>query len=71
MMQYPLVYMFIWIIPTAIRIYHATGGGQTPLYLNILDKVCIPARVRVCAERQLTSAGVHCSARPRRRCGVR
>ncbi|KAL0634756.1 hypothetical protein Q9L58_006273 [Maublancomyces gigas] len=41
MMQYPLAYMFIWIIPTSIRIYHATGGGQAPLYLNILDKGCI------------------------------
>lgn len=39
MMQYPLVYMFIWIIPTALRIYHATAGKQGPLSLIVIDKV--------------------------------
>lgn len=56
MMQYPLVYMFIWIIPTAIRIYHATGGGQAPLYINILDKVCSCTFLPRAARRQLTAS---------------
>ncbi|PKX97867.1 uncharacterized protein P174DRAFT_362277 [Aspergillus novofumigatus IBT 16806] len=41
MMLYPTVYMMIWIIPTAIRIYQSTAKRPVPLSINILDKVCI------------------------------
>ncbi|KAE8440800.1 hypothetical protein EG329_006556 [Mollisiaceae sp. DMI_Dod_QoI] len=41
MMTYPLVYMFIWTIPTAIRIYQATTGESAPFGVGTVDKSCI------------------------------
>jgi len=41
MMVYPLVYMFIWITPTAIRIYQATTGKSAPFAIGTIDKACI------------------------------
>ena len=39
MMTYPLVYMLIWTIPTAIRIYQATTSRPAPTPVATLDKV--------------------------------
>ena len=39
MMMYPVLYMLIWTIPTAIRIYQETSGHSTPLGINCVDKV--------------------------------
>lgn len=39
MMMYPVLYMLIWTIPTAIRIYQGTSGHSTPLGINCVDKV--------------------------------
>jgi hypothetical protein len=39
MMTYPLIYMAIWSIPTAIRIYQATTGHAAPTPVATLDKV--------------------------------
>lgn len=41
MLAYPLVYMLIWIIPTAIRIYQATTGKSAPFPIATVDKACI------------------------------
>ncbi|KAE9381377.1 hypothetical protein N431DRAFT_539044 [Stipitochalara longipes BDJ] len=41
MMTYPLVYMFIWTIPTAIRIYQVTKGKSAPFGIGTVDKSCI------------------------------
>jgi hypothetical protein len=40
MMTYPLVYMLIWSIPTAIRIYQASTGKAAPTPVATVDKVC-------------------------------
>jgi hypothetical protein len=42
MMTYPLVYMLIWTIPTAIRIYQATTSRPAPTPVATLDKVSSP-----------------------------
>lgn len=41
MMIYPLVYVLIWIIPTAIRIYQASTGKKAPFWIATIDKVNI------------------------------
>ncbi|KAJ0422214.1 G protein-coupled glucose receptor regulating Gpa2-domain-containing protein [Aspergillus carlsbadensis] len=41
MMIYPTVYALIWVIPTAVRIYHGTTGRQAPVALSIIDNSCI------------------------------
>ncbi|KAL2795419.1 G protein-coupled glucose receptor regulating Gpa2-domain-containing protein [Aspergillus keveii] len=41
MMIYPTVYALIWVIPTAVRIYHGTTGRQAPVALSIIDNACI------------------------------
>jgi len=43
MLIYPLVYMVIWTIPTAIRIYQATTGKAAPFGIGTVDKICFPA----------------------------
>lgn len=40
MMTYPLIYMFIWSIPTSIRIYQASTGKAAPTPVATVDKVC-------------------------------
>jgi hypothetical protein len=42
MMSYPLVYMFIWTIPTAIRIYQSVTGKPAPFGITVVDKVWLP-----------------------------
>jgi hypothetical protein len=39
MMIYPTVYALIWVIPTAVRIYHGTTGRHAPVALSIIDNV--------------------------------
>lgn len=39
MMTYPIAYMLIWIIPTAIRIYQTTTGKHAPFGIATVDKV--------------------------------
>ncbi|OAA58719.1 Glucose receptor Git3 [Cordyceps fumosorosea ARSEF 2679] len=39
MMLYPLVYMLIWALPTAIRIYQAVSGHSAPFSVATVDKV--------------------------------
>ena len=39
MMYYPLVYMLIWTIPTAIRIYQSVTGTPAPFGIATVDKV--------------------------------
>ncbi|KAF1993243.1 hypothetical protein P154DRAFT_503807 [Amniculicola lignicola CBS 123094] len=41
MMSYPLVYMFIWTIPTTIRIYQSVTGKPAPFGIATVDKACI------------------------------
>lgn len=40
MMMYPILYMLIWTIPTAIRIYQGTSGRSASLSISCVDKVC-------------------------------
>lgn len=40
MMLYPLVYMLIWALPTAIRIYQAVSGHSASFPIATVDKVC-------------------------------
>ncbi len=39
MMLYPLVYMLIWALPTAIRIYQAVSGHSASFPIATVDKV--------------------------------
>ncbi|KAF1965538.1 family A G protein-coupled receptor-like protein [Bimuria novae-zelandiae CBS 107.79] len=41
MMYYPLAYMLIWTIPTAIRIYQSVTGVPAPFGVATVDKACI------------------------------
>ncbi|KAJ4153460.1 hypothetical protein LMH87_009945 [Akanthomyces muscarius] len=41
MMLYPLVYMLIWALPTAIRIYQAVSGHSASFPIATVDKSCI------------------------------
>ncbi|KAH8596235.1 hypothetical protein B0O99DRAFT_686278 [Bisporella sp. PMI_857] len=41
MMTYPLVYMFIFIIPTSMRIYQFSTGKNAPFAISTIDKACI------------------------------
>uniref|UniRef100_A0A093V255 G-protein coupled receptor 1 n=1 Tax=Talaromyces marneffei PM1 TaxID=1077442 RepID=A0A093V255_TALMA len=41
MMMYPILYMLIWTIPTAIRIYQGTSGRSASLSISCVDKACI------------------------------
>ncbi|KAB5581052.1 hypothetical protein GE09DRAFT_461083 [Coniochaeta sp. 2T2.1] len=41
MLMYPLAYILIWTLPTAIRIYQATKGKSAPFVLETIDKSCI------------------------------
>ncbi|KAL2815862.1 G protein-coupled glucose receptor regulating Gpa2-domain-containing protein [Aspergillus cavernicola] len=41
MMIYPTVYALIWVVPTAVRIYHGATGRHVPLALRIVDNSCI------------------------------
>ncbi|OCK80626.1 hypothetical protein K432DRAFT_281173, partial [Lepidopterella palustris CBS 459.81] len=41
MMSYPLVYMFIWTIPTSIRIYQCVQHKPAPFWIATIDKGCI------------------------------
>ncbi|KAF2120849.1 G protein-coupled glucose receptor regulating Gpa2-domain-containing protein [Lophiotrema nucula] len=41
MMSYPLVYMFIWTIPTSLRIYQTVTGKAAPFGIATVDKACI------------------------------
>ncbi|KAF2813316.1 uncharacterized protein BDZ99DRAFT_382497 [Mytilinidion resinicola] len=41
MMMYPIVYMIIWTIPTAVRIYQAVTGKPAPFGIATVDKSCI------------------------------
>lgn len=42
MMMYPLVYMLIWTIPTAIRIYQSSTKRSAPFGIATVDKVYTP-----------------------------
>jgi hypothetical protein len=39
MMTYPLVYILIWVVPTAVRIYQAVTGKAAPFCVATVDKV--------------------------------
>ncbi|RSM06593.1 hypothetical protein CDV31_009022 [Fusarium ambrosium] len=41
MLLYPLAYMLIWSLPTAVRIYQSTRGVPAPFALQTVDKACI------------------------------
>ncbi|KAJ4226111.1 hypothetical protein NW759_004699 [Fusarium solani] len=41
MLLYPLAYMLVWSLPTAIRIYQSTRGVPAPFALQTVDKACI------------------------------
>ncbi|UPL02985.1 hypothetical protein LCI18_013919 [Fusarium solani-melongenae] len=41
MLLYPLAYMLVWSLPTAIRIYQSTRGVAAPFALQTVDKACI------------------------------
>lgn len=40
MMAYPLMYMLIWTIPTAVRIYQSVTGKPTSFGIATVDKAC-------------------------------
>jgi hypothetical protein len=42
MLMYPVAYIFVWTLPTAIRIYQASKGISAPFALQTIDKVRIP-----------------------------
>lgn len=39
MLMYPIAYIFVWTLPTAIRIYQASKGAAAPFALQTIDKV--------------------------------
>jgi hypothetical protein len=39
MLMYPIAYILIWTLPTAIRIYQASTGKPAPFALQTVDKV--------------------------------
>jgi hypothetical protein len=39
MLMYPVAYIFVWTLPTAIRIYQASKGTAAPFALQTIDKV--------------------------------
>ncbi|KAJ5368100.1 uncharacterized protein N7496_007860 [Penicillium cataractarum] len=41
MLMYPVAYIFVWTLPTAIRIYQASKGVSAPFALQTIDKACI------------------------------
>ncbi|KAF5552189.1 G coupled receptor 1 [Fusarium mexicanum] len=41
MIMYPLVYMLIWTLPTAIRVYQTIRHTPAPFALQTIDKACI------------------------------
>ncbi|CAM1511853.1 Fc.00g093660.m01.CDS01 [Cosmosporella sp. VM-42] len=41
MLMYPVAYMLIWTLPTAVRIYQTTQGSPAPFALQTVDKSCI------------------------------
>jgi len=41
MMTYPIIYMLVWIIPSAVRIYSTATGKRVPFGVGTLDKACI------------------------------
>ncbi|KAL8371061.1 hypothetical protein RB595_001082 [Gaeumannomyces hyphopodioides] len=41
MIQYPVVYALVWVVPTATRIYHAATGQRVPLALHTVDMCCV------------------------------
>ncbi|SPJ78519.1 uncharacterized protein FTOL_06908 [Fusarium torulosum] len=41
MLMYPVVYMIVWTLPTAIRIYQTITHTPSPFALQTLDKACI------------------------------
>ncbi|KLU89282.1 hypothetical protein MAPG_08256 [Magnaporthiopsis poae ATCC 64411] len=41
MIQYPIVYAAIWVIPTGARIYHAATGRDVPFALHTVDLCCV------------------------------
>lgn len=47
MMKYPLAWAVVWIIPTCVHVYHASGERWgTPQWLTILEKVNLPFKVK-------------------------
>ncbi|KAF5697523.1 G coupled receptor 1 [Fusarium mundagurra] len=41
MIMYPVVYMLVWTLPTAIRIYQTIKHTPAPFALQTIDKACI------------------------------
>ncbi|KAF4447667.1 G-protein coupled receptor 1 [Fusarium austroafricanum] len=41
MLMYPVVYMIVWTLPTAIRIYQTIKHDPAPFALQTIDKACI------------------------------
>jgi hypothetical protein len=39
MLMYPVAYIFVWTLPTGIRIYQASKGTAAPFALQTIDKV--------------------------------
>lgn len=44
MLMYPIAYMIVWTLPTAIRIYQTAKGVPAPFALQTVDKVCVDKR---------------------------
>ncbi|KAH8147060.1 uncharacterized protein LAJ45_08859 [Morchella importuna] len=45
MMKYPLAWAVVWIIPTCVHVYHASGERWgTPQWLTILEKACVASQ---------------------------
>ncbi|SPO01563.1 uncharacterized protein DNG_04236 [Cephalotrichum gorgonifer] len=41
MLIYPIAYMLIWVLPTAVRIFQSTKDTPAPFALQTIDKACI------------------------------
>lgn len=41
MLTYPLVYMLIWVLPTAVRIYQMSTSRAVVFEIGLLDKACV------------------------------
>jgi hypothetical protein len=73
MMMYPIIYMIIWTIPTAVRIYQAISGKPAPFGIATVDKVraLFPHRATFLERTLITNSGMHCHPRPCRRVSLR
>lgn len=65
MLMYPVVYMIVWTLPTAIRIYQTITHTPSPFALQTLDKVSRIQIVSFYVQTNVAIPGLCCFSRSR------